>query len=89
MTFEVLPRTKNEALKGKKKRRRMWPERGGAESKTGKKVLKLATGVTTGVTNWGYKFQKLGLQIRGFEGYDREGGKGKKNAISGANIPFR
>ena len=40
------------------------------------KVSKNTSGVTAGVTKWGYIFEKVGLHIRGFRGVDRGGGKG-------------
>ena len=51
--------------------------REGAEE--GQKGAILGSGVTGGVTKWGYIFEKVGLQIRGFRGVGRRGGKRKKN----------
>lgn len=38
-------------------------------------MSKNASGVTAGVTKWGYIFEKVGLHIRGFRGVGRGGGK--------------
>ena len=39
------------------------------------KVVEMWSGVTAGVTKWGYISGKVGLHIRGFRGWDRGGGK--------------